>query len=592
MLHLRRPYALLFITVVVLSIYYSSIFAEVLMIDDYAMIEGLINREGYNIKELFLPGTGYYFRPAVYLSYILDKYLWGAHESFMHLENMLLHAVNSCLVYLITLRVATKEQVEHGMNTALFAALLFALHPIATEPVNWISGRTDLFAGFFLLLSLYLLLISLRTSQASISTVSLILAAISFFVAPLGKETAIFWYPAALLTIYAYCRDNKRHFPQGIVTSVVNNVHSYVLFTAVPVAYFTLRHYALKKHDSGVGLAVAGIISTENHDYYNKIRISLKVLGFYVKKLVLPLPLNFTINKVSNWYVLLGIVAVISCIYLLYKSDLFSSLLLMSACIISPALLVPLGRMALAPIAERYLYIPAAFSAVAVSVAVAGLIQKYRLPGKVVGPCGLLILLVFGYYTLQRNFVWQTNVALFQDCIRQNPDNAVMKNALAMALKADRRTGEANSLIESNSVSPEDKFNIVTELNRAIVLCEKNDYEGARNIILASTCQDNSPYYKNYLEHLVYVNNKLLGTIKDEKRIKHLKSENIELMTKLQAKKGDPYGYYHLGQLYLAEGNRQKAVEYFRLAAEKSPENAFYHKPAKRLVERLSVVGK
>jgi len=592
MFQLRKPYALLFITLVVLSVYYSSIFADVLIVDDHQMIEGLINTDGFNLKGLFFPGSGYYFRPAVYLTYIIDKHLWGAHESFMHLENILFHVANSLLVYLITIRVAVREKTGFESVIALFAASLFALHPIATEPVNWISGRTDLFAGFFLLLSLYLLLVSLESRPSAISVISAGFAAISFFIAPLGKETAIFWYPAAMLLIYAYGRDHNLRFPRDLLYSLRNNSFYYLMVTAVPVGYFTYRHFALRRHDSGVGLALKGIVSSEHTDYFNKIRIGFKVFGFYIKKLILPLPLNFTIDRISNWYVVVGIIGILLCIYLVYKRTLFSSILLMSACIISPTLLVSLGRMALAPVAERYLYMPAAFFAIAISLAGSRLILKYRIPANVVVVSGLLILVTSGYFTWQRNLVWQTNLALFQDCVRQNPEHNVAKNALATALKSNGRVDEANRLIESNRAPAGDNFNIVAEINRAIVLSEKKDYEGARKILKSSTCLESSPFYKNYLQNLAYMNNRLLETIKDEKRRKRLKLENIELMTKLQSQSGDPYGYYHLGQLHLAEGNRLKAIEYFRLAAEKSPESAFYHKPAKRLVERLSNSGR
>jgi len=588
MFQLRKPYAFLFITLVVLSVYYSSIFAEVLIVDDHQMIEGLINRDGFDLRQLFMPGSGYYFRPVVYLTYVLDKYLWDAHESFMHLENILFHAANSLLVYLVALRVATREKSGHESTVALFAASLFALHPIATEPVNWISGRTDLLAGFFLFLSLYLLLVSLDSRPSPLSIVSAVLATLSFFIAPLGKETAIFWYPAGLLLIYAYCRDDAQRFPNDLIFSLRNNSFYYLLMTAVPVGYFTYRNLALQRHDSGIGLAVKGIVSSENHDYFNKIRISLKVFGFYIKKLILPLPLNFTIGKISNWYVLVGAIGIILCLYLLYKRNLFSSILLMAACIISPALLVSLGRMALAPLAERYLYMPAAFFAMAVSFAGSRLIQKYSIPNTVVVVSGLLILLTSGYFTWQRNIIWQTNLTLFQDCVRQNPDHAVAKNALATALKGSGRVDEANRLIESNRLPESDTFSIVTEINRAIALSEKKDYEGARKILISATCPENSPYYKNYLQNRAYMNDRLMDTIKDEKRKRRLNLENLDLMTKLQAKSGDPYGYYHLGQLHFSAGNRAKAIECFRLAAEKSPESAFYHKPAMRLVERLS----
>lgn len=583
MFQIKRIYAVLFILLTVLSVYYATIFAEVLSIDDQKMLDNLLNIDSFTFKGVFLPGGGYYYRPLLSASFIADKFLWGLHESFMHLENMLLHAINACLVFYITIRVASR-QGEYSTNVPLFAALLFALHPLATEPVNWLSGRTDLIAGALLFASFLALLYSLEKG----SLLLLLLASFFFFLSPLAKETSIFWYPAALYLVYASCRDPQKKFPRDLFTTIKTHAVYYLALTAAPVGYFILRHFALKSYDSGIGLAVKGVVTSGNYDLYNKIRITLKVFGFYFKKLIAPLPLNFIINSVSNWYVIVGIIGIIFCLYLCWRRSLLSSLLLMSVCIISPTLLVPLGHMALAPVAERYLYMPTAFFAIALAVWGASLLQRYRVANNLVTVIAMLILLGAGYATLQRNLIWQTNLSFFQECVRQNPDFIPTRNELATALKNAGRVEEAERLYLSNQSPVTGNYHIVTEINRANVMAANNDVKGAIALLKGIDCQDSNPFFKNYLQSRLYLNGLMLQETKDIKLINSINRENVELTKKLLANSGDPYNYYQIGKLCMIAADNKQAVEYFRLAVEKSPPQAFYTEPARKLAERLS----
>jgi len=583
MFHVKRIYAVLFVILTVLSVYYSSIFAEVLYIDDQQMIDNLLNRDDFTFKGLFLRGSGYYYRPVNYLTYVADKYLWGLHESFMHLENIILHAFNACLVYFIAVRVAV-FQGEDSRTPPLFAALLFALHPIATESVNWISGRTDLLAGFFLLSSLLLLLHGLKSGKSS----TVILAAFAFLVAPFAKETALFWLPAALLLVYSFSRNSEHQFPDDLYATLRSHAIHYGALCAVPVAYFVLRHLALIRHDSGIGLAVNGIIKGDDLDLFNKVRITLKVFGFYLKKLVAPLPLNFFINSFSNWYVIVGILGILFCLYLCWRRSLISSLLLMSVCIISPALLVPLAKMALAPVAERYLYMPSAFFAVTVAVGGASLVNRYRLSNFAVTAAAIFILFAAGFATWQRNLVWQTNLAFFQEAVRQNPDNMPMRNDLAKALGNAGKNDEAQRLYLANKMPETEKYHVALEINRARTLVAKKDIKGAVSLLKRVDCPESNPFYITYLQNRMYLNDLLLEQNTDPKLRNTIRLENIELMKKMQLRTGDPYCYYRIGQLCLFAGDKKRAAEYFRLAAEKSPAKSVYKEPARKLAERLS----
>lgn len=584
MLKIRRFYLVLFIAITVLTVYYSAIFAEICSIDDAKMLDGLLNMEGFSFKELFLPGgSGYYYRPLLYLTFIADKYLWGLHESFMHLENVLLHAVNSILVFYIACRVAT----HYGYTSnaiPLVASLLFALHPLNTEPVNWISGRTDVLAGTFIFIALLLLLKSLQEG----SYISLAAAVCSFFTATLAKDTAIFWFPAALFLVY--CHDRKRA-DEGFGTELAATLRFrsgyYAALSAVPMIYFTLRHLAFRAGDGGVSLAAKGVVAGEL-ELFDKIRITLKVFGFYLKKLILPLPLNFATMNVSNWYVVAGIAGILLSLFLLYRRSLLSALVLMSVCIISPALLVPLGRMAWTPMAERYLYMPVATLVIVLAVLAAELVKRLRIPGNVVLAVCLLFVVGSGYTSYRRNLVWQSNLTLFQDCVKKSPDCAPVRNELAIALQNKGRDVEAKKIFLSNVVSETDKYGIVTDINRATSMAANGDIEGGIALLKRRNYDASKPMYDSYLKNLAYLNSRLILTVDDKRKKRGLEEENIELMIKLQAYTGDPYLYYNIGKLYLVIKDNTNASRYFSLAAERSPENAFYKAPAQKLAERLA----
>ncbi len=91
-----------------------------------------------------------YYRPLTTLSYAWDYSLWRLEPLGYHLTNILVHAANSALAFLLLRRLGL------GERTAWIAAALFAVHPIHSESVAWISGRTDLLAFLFATLALLL----------------------------------------------------------------------------------------------------------------------------------------------------------------------------------------------------------------------------------------------------------------------------------------------------------------------------------------------------------------------------------------------------------------------------------------------------
>ena len=87
--------------------------------------------------------------PLTWLSHMLDVSLFGSWAGGHHITNLLLHAIDTALLFALLL-AATRERLASA-----FVAALFALHPLHVEVVAWISQRKELLStGFGLLAAL------------------------------------------------------------------------------------------------------------------------------------------------------------------------------------------------------------------------------------------------------------------------------------------------------------------------------------------------------------------------------------------------------------------------------------------------------
>ena len=97
------------------------------------------------------------FRPVVNLSYAFDRWLWGYRPLGYHLTNVALHGMAVLLLYAWLRRILGDAGVERAGATAAFAgAALFAVHPLQSEAVAYVSGRSELMCAVWFLAALLL----------------------------------------------------------------------------------------------------------------------------------------------------------------------------------------------------------------------------------------------------------------------------------------------------------------------------------------------------------------------------------------------------------------------------------------------------
>ena len=88
------------------------------------------------------------WHPLTWLSHALDCQLYGLNPVGHHATNILLHALNAVLLFLLLLRATGAR------GRSLLVAALFALHPLNVESVAWIAERKNVLSTLFFLLTL------------------------------------------------------------------------------------------------------------------------------------------------------------------------------------------------------------------------------------------------------------------------------------------------------------------------------------------------------------------------------------------------------------------------------------------------------
>jgi tetratricopeptide (TPR) repeat protein len=412
------------------------------------------------------------YRPLVSLSYMLDLQLWGARPAGFHTTNLLFHVLSSLTVYFI-LQAMLKDRW-----LAWLGALLFAVHPIHTESVTWISGRTDVMCGFFLFLSFLLYLYSRQREGWGYLVGSLV----AFFLALLCKEMAVTL--PAVIVLYALAfseapwRGRWREMGQ---TRLGRAVWDALPYLAVVVLYLAIRWAALgvlfaseerTQGLLGLGAGLGGLVDT--------LLLSSKVVALYLRLLVLSYPLN-ALRLVSDveaasgfltWLSVGVIVAVLGLgVLAWWRARVVAfGIFFFFIAVLPVSWLFPVGDM----VAERFLYIPSL--AVCLVAAVFG-IWLWRRQRAVATTLLVLLALTWAGLTFARNADWRDGLTFWSKTVAASPRSTVARNHLGLEFyyrqRYDTAIAEFEQALEIDA-EDDDAYN-----NLATVYYAQERYEEA-----------------------------------------------------------------------------------------------------------------
>lgn len=405
-------------------IFLRSIFGEFINLDDLDLVAGLKQTTQVNFSQLFFGENrgALYYRPLLISTYYLEKLYLAIDPLIMRLDNVLLQLANTLWVYLIIRKIyALKERTASWWP--LLWALLFGLHPLATESVNWISGRTDLLAGFFILAATWLIL-KFRQER---SWPALGAAFFCAFCAMLSKEVAIAFVPGVFLLLSA--RMATRSAAAGTKARIWRLIGGACCLAGALGLFVYLRSLLIVNSLS----SISRTIHTFTDDFFYSAMLFFRLFGFYAKKIVAPWPLNLAITGVDPLYDLLGVVVVMLLIWLFLRHFFSTDFFVIASLLLLPAYPISFGQVAWTPYAERYAYVAVAF----VLFACAALSAEYMHKASsqlALSAVLLLLLLFYASTTYARNGIWQYSLSLWADTVQKSPDSVEAHSNYGVAL--------------------------------------------------------------------------------------------------------------------------------------------------------------
>ncbi|MFC4313434.1 glycosyltransferase family 39 protein [Steroidobacter flavus] len=377
-------------------------------------------------------------RPLLKLSYALNHTVDSNPIGF-RVVNILIHALSAALVGSLLrtrgLRAGLSEAT--ASQAALLAALLFALHPVQTEAVTYISGRSSSLAACFCLLSLYCWV---RSEDSERATAWLASCCGCFALAVATKETALV-LPFALL-LYSADRPRsqtlKRLMPlillMAVMLVVALSLPTYRRLLGVSLDTRTIGENLLTQSRALFYLAGQLIrITNGNADPQLPVVSSLDWLSATLcvawAGIVVWALLNVRKKPVSSFAVLWFLLWLAPTNSLLPRLDVANDRQLYLA-MIGPAWWLAVRATSWHP--SRALLRPALIASV---------------------------LIALSWATHQRNQIYQTEVAFWEDTAARNPENSRAANNLGMAYAIECRFQDAEAEFErAVGLSPDDYY--------------------------------------------------------------------------------------------------------------------------------------
>ena len=378
-----------------------------------------------------------YYRPLQMLTYRVTAELFGFSARAFHAVSLVFHLLATLLAY------AVLYQLTRRVRLATAGAALFALHPIHTEAVAWVSGLPELGCAVFFLLAFYLFLLAIRPSAAgpaeqpgrwSRKPWLWISSWACFALALLWKEMAV-TLPVVIASYLILCDPG----PLPVVACLRRAFRAMLPYWAVVGAYLPLRYRAL-------GFLY---ISQRNwvlspRDY---ILTVIHLMAEYWWKLLLPLHLNAyhvfdpvrslaEPRALAAMLFLLVAVAGVAYGFRRIPVETFA----VSWCFLTLLPVLNLRGVGRDVFAERYLYIPSVgFCLLLVWVASKGVGMLPVGSRLWVGACALT-LVVFPYLaqTVRRNADWRDQFTFFSRTLEASPNSPDMENAVAELLRSER----------------------------------------------------------------------------------------------------------------------------------------------------------
>ncbi|MBU1147116.1 MAG: tetratricopeptide repeat protein, partial [Candidatus Omnitrophica bacterium] len=409
-------YRPILIAIFLISIFGSTVYVNSLnnefTWDDEWLVENNVHiRNWSNTTKIFMEDVGagaggkyHFYRPVQIFTYMIDYSLWKLNVRGYHFTSILLHILAALTIYWL-INILFKDNL-----LSLCTSILFVVHPIHTEAVTYISGRSDSLATIFMLVCIIFYIKYLRRAGNKVY----IFMIISYTLALLSKENSLIL--PALILLYTFAFKEKL------------KVKGFLPIVSIAFIFVLLRSTVLES---------LSFQTSYTTTLFQRIPGFFVAITNYIRLMFLPFNLHMEYgNKLfnlSNPKAMAGLLILVSLLIYAFRKKkanvlIFFSIFWFFIALLSVSNLYPIN----AYMAEHWMYLPSIGFFLILSK---GLNYIYRTKNLRIFAVGLMIglLAFYSYLTLRQNNYWKEPIAFYERILKYAPDSCKIYNNLGVA---------------------------------------------------------------------------------------------------------------------------------------------------------------
>lgn len=407
---------------------------------------------GFYMSIVVPKGQGFY-RPIITISYIIDYAIWKLNPTGYHITNIIFHTLCSLSVFGLAFLLYGNKKI------AFLSSVVFAIHPIHTESVTWVSGRTDVISLFLYIMALIYYIKSVLSEGRKTGIVNYVFSVLFLVIALLSKEIAVTFI--GIVIIYELCF-GKLFKTEKIV--------KHIIYLGLTAGFIIVRSKI-------VGILTLNV-KTREESLYLAILTSFKIFCKYLWTMLFPYNLSFYFSyplaiSLFEPEVFFSVIVCFIYIVILYKvykkKRVYAFPLLWILITFAPVSnVIPINQV----YAERFSYfISVGFSMIFAIVSISVLntldnrTEHRQLLKTVFFIFNGFLLVFYGFRTVARNVDWSDGITFWAKLINQHPYCSEAHNNLANHLLQDKK----------------DYRNAITEYKKALV-CDPKNYKVYYNL--------------------------------------------------------------------------------------------------------------
>ncbi len=411
------------------------------------------------------PGVTNLYHPLTWISHMTDVQLFGVNNpQAQHLVNLAIHILSAIIAFLF-LRLLLQD---HWI--ALFAATLFAIHPLHVESVAWLTERKDTLSGLFFFATLLTYLLYLQKKS-----LPLLISSIAFCTLAAFSKPSVVILPGILTLIDIY---RSKKFPEINLAYLLDELRSKLPWLAPCLLVAALTFYF---QSSGSHAAFSKDIS-----FLSRMNDLPTKLTYYVYRTFNPTSLTFhyvrpPFNPILLQLISIAFWATIVAVTWLLRNKiniLPFGILWFLTCMIPVSGIVYVGT---SFTADRYTYL----SILGFFLIIATLIKNH-LPTPIWASAFALITVACTYLSFQQTKVWKDSYTLFENATKAQPRDPAGFTNLATKYQVDKHYDKADPIFKKAlQLNPKDYTSLhnlgVAQLNHHKDIPKAIDYFNQAN---------------------------------------------------------------------------------------------------------------